>query len=61
MAMASGDFAQNINFAIKTTMLATFLEANQISMQPGVTTGAKLDPADLADMAKGMSGFVACQ
>jgi hypothetical protein len=42
-------------------MLATFLEANQISMQPGVTTGAKLDPADLADMAKGMSGFVACQ
>ncbi|CAX26369.1 putative serine-type endopeptidase with a peptidoglycan binding-like domain [Methylorubrum extorquens DM4] len=61
MAMASGDFAQNINFAIKTTMLATFLEANQISMQPGVTTGAKLDPADLADAAKGMSGFVVCQ
>ena len=61
MAMASGDFAQNINFAIKTTMLATFLEANQVSMQPGVTTGAKLDPADLADVAKSMSGFVACQ
>jgi len=61
MAMASGDFAQNINFAIKTTMLATFLEANQVSMQPGVTTGAKLDPADLADAAKSMSGFVACQ
>jgi len=61
MAMASGDFAQNINFAIKTTMLATFLEANQISMQPGITTGAKLDPADLADAAKSMSGFVACQ
>lgn len=61
MAMASGDFAQNINFAIKTTMLATFLEANQISMQPGATTGAKLDPADLADAARSMSGFVACQ
>ncbi|KQO74528.1 peptidoglycan-binding protein [Methylobacterium sp. Leaf88] len=61
MAMASGDFAQNINFAIKTTMLATFLEANQVTMQPGVTTGAKLDPADLADAAKSMSGFVACQ
>lgn len=61
MALASGDFAQNINFAIKTTMLATFLEANQISMQPGSTSGTKLDPADLADAAKGMSGFVACQ
>ncbi|WP_292495408.1 serine protease, partial [Methylobacterium sp.] len=59
MAMASGDFAQNINFAIKTTMLATFLEANQMSMQTGVTNGAKLDPADLADSAKGMSGFIA--
>lgn len=61
MAIASGDFAQNINFAIKTTLVATFLEANQITMQPGSTTDTKLDPADLAEAAKGMSGFVACQ
>lgn len=40
MAEASGAFAQNIDFAIETTLLATFLEANQMSMQPGVTTGA---------------------
>ncbi|ACA20681.1 Peptidoglycan-binding domain 1 protein [Methylobacterium sp. 4-46] len=61
VALASGDFPQNINFAIKSTMLATFLESNQIAIQPGTTTGAKLDPADLADSAKAMSGFVACQ
>ncbi|WP_411904057.1 trypsin-like peptidase domain-containing protein [Methylorubrum thiocyanatum] len=61
MAVASGDFAQNINFAIKASMLSTFLEANQIEIQTGNTTGTKLDPADLADAAKGMSAFVACQ
>ncbi|MFE1602343.1 trypsin-like peptidase domain-containing protein [Methylobacterium sp. ID0610] len=61
VAIASGDFPQNINFAIKSTMLATFLESNQITTQPGTTTGTKLDPADLADTAKAMSGFVSCQ
>ncbi|QRE75513.1 serine protease [Methylobacterium aquaticum] len=61
VALASGDFPQNINFAIKSTMLATFLESNQVTIQPGMTTGTKLDPADLADAAKAMSGFVACQ
>lgn len=61
VAMASGDFAQNINFAIKTTMLATFLEANQVAMQLGLTTGAKLDPADLAEAARSISGFVTCR
>ncbi len=61
VALASGDFPQNINFAIKSTMLATFLESNQIAIQSGTTTGTKLDPADLAEAAKAMSGFVACQ
>lgn len=61
VALASGDFPQNINFAIKTNMLGTFLESNQIAIQQGATTGAKLDPADLADAAKAMAGFVACQ
>ncbi|VUD70021.1 Putative serine protease HhoA [Methylobacterium symbioticum] len=61
VALASGDFPQNINFAIKTNMLGTFLESNQIAIQQGATIGAKLDPADLADAAKAMAGFVACQ
>ncbi|WP_245291174.1 trypsin-like peptidase domain-containing protein [Methylobacterium aquaticum] len=61
VALASGDFPQNINFAIKSTMLATFLESNQIAIQPGTTAGIKLDPADLAEAAKAMTGFVACQ
>ncbi|MGX7707501.1 trypsin-like peptidase domain-containing protein [Methylobacterium sp. Gmos1] len=61
VALASGDFPQNINFAIKSTMLATFLESNQVAVHPGSTTGTRLDPADLADTAKAVSGFVACQ
>lgn len=61
VAIASGDFPQNINFAIKSTMLATFLESNQVAIQAGTATGTRLDPADLADAAKAMSGFVACQ
>jgi serine protease Do len=61
VALASGDFPQNINFAIKSTMLATFLESNQVAVQPGSPMGTRLDPADLADTAKAVSGFVACQ
>jgi serine protease Do len=61
MAAASGDFAQNVNFAIKSNTLIGFLESNQIKVQPGTASGNKLDPADIADAAKEMSGFVACQ
>lgn len=61
VAVASGDFPQNINFAIKGAILASFLESNGLTVTPGAITGAKLDPADLADTAKGFSGLVACQ
>ncbi|GJD52989.1 hypothetical protein OPKNFCMD_5758 [Methylobacterium crusticola] len=61
MAAASGDFAQNINFAIKSSALVSFLDSNQIGIKTGTSSGIKLDPPDLADTAKGMSGLVACQ
>ncbi|MCJ2135126.1 serine protease [Methylobacterium sp. J-026] len=61
VAIASGDFPQNINFAIKGAILASFLESNGVTIMPGSITGAKLDPADLADAAKTVSGLVACQ
>lgn len=61
VALASGDFPQNINFAIKGTILASFLESNGLTITPGATTGPKLEPPDLADAAKAVSGFVACQ
>ena len=61
MAAASGDFAQNVNFAIKSAILSNFLETNRITATIGTASTTKLDPADLADAAKAMSGFVACQ
>ena len=61
VAMSSGDFPQNINFAIKSSALASFLESNGVTITPGSITGQKLDPADLADVAKAVSGLVACQ
>lgn len=61
VALAFGDFPQNINFAIKGAILASFLESNGVTVTPGSITGAKLDPADLADAAKAVSGLVACQ
>ena len=61
VAIASGDFPQNINFAIKGAILASFLESNGVTITPGSITAQKLDPADLADAAKAVSGLVACQ
>lgn len=61
VAIASGDFPQNINFAIKGVILAAFLESNGVSVTPGSITGSKLDAPDLADAAKAVSALVACQ
>ncbi len=34
VAIASGDFRQNINFAIKGAILASFLESNGVTITP---------------------------
>jgi serine protease Do len=60
MLVTQGDIAQNVNFAIKASIVASFLEANGV----GTATGAAaqpMQPADLADQAKAMSVFVECQ
>jgi S1-C subfamily serine protease len=60
MLATNGDIAQNVNFAIKASIVVSFLEANGV----GYTTGAAsqlMQPADLADQAKAMSVFVECQ
>ncbi len=60
MVATNGDIAQNVNFAIKSSIVASFLEANGV----GYATGAAaqpMQPADLADQAKGISVYVECQ
>jgi S1-C subfamily serine protease len=61
IAAQGGDLPQNVNFAIKAAILATFLDSNRITFQTATTTTKPLEPADLADLAKAISGFVVCR
>ena len=61
MAMNNGDLPQNVNFAVKSAILTTFLDANRVSYATGTIAPKLLEPADLADQARAMSGFVVCR
>lgn len=60
IAQASGDFPQNVNFALKASIVASFLDTNGIKYG-SVSTSPNIKPEDLADQAKAMSVFVMCQ
>ncbi len=61
VASESGDLPQNVNFAVKSAIVATFLDANRVSYAAGVAGGKAMEPADIADAARAMSGFVVCR
>ena len=54
MASASGDLPQNVNFAVKSAVVATFLDANRVTYRTGSPGGAAMQPADIADAARAM-------
>lgn len=60
VAAAQGDLPQNVNFAVKSSVAISFLDANQIPYEPG-SPADKLDTADLAEKAKKASVFIRCQ
>jgi serine protease Do len=60
MVATNGDIPQNVNFAIKGTLAASFLESNRVPLEQG--GGAQVIPsADLADQAKLMSVLIRCE
>ncbi len=61
MASNSGDLPQNVNFAVKSAIVANFLDANRVTYKVGLATGNPMEPADIADRARAMSGFVVCR
>ncbi len=61
MVMASDDLPQNVNFAVKSAMVAAFLDANRVAYKVSTPGGKALEPADIADQARAMSGFVVCR
>jgi serine protease Do len=58
-AASSGDIPQNVNFAVKSTVLSHFLDMNRVGYVTGNLTNA-LKPADLAEKARDMSVQVVC-
>lgn len=61
VAMRAGDLPQNVNFAVKAAILSAFLDANRVAYTLGVTAATPLAPADIADQARAISGFVMCK
>jgi serine protease Do len=60
MLATNGDIPQNVNFAIKASVAANFLQTNGVKYENGDAT-LQLQPADIADQAKSMSVFVECR
>jgi len=59
MVATNGDIAQNVNFAIKASVAANFLESHGVTYKTG-SLGAAMQPADIADLAKAISVYVKC-
>ena len=60
MLATNGDIPQNVNFAIKSSIVTNFLDTNGASYAQGAAT-QPMQPADLADQAKAMSVFIECE
>jgi S1-C subfamily serine protease len=60
VAAAVGDLPQNVNFAIKGSVAANFLDTNRIPFETG-SSATVMGAADLADHAQGVSAFILCK
>jgi S1-C subfamily serine protease len=60
MLATNGDIPQNVNFAIKSSIVTNFLDTNSASYAQGAST-QPMQPAELADQAKAMSIFIECE
>jgi S1-C subfamily serine protease len=59
VAEINGDLMQNVNFALKASIVASFLDINGVRYVPG-SDSSHLRPEELADRAKSMSVFILC-
>lgn len=60
-AEAFNDLPQNVNFAIKASVVTIFLEANKVDYASGSLGAIPLSSADLAEGAKSISVFIECR
>ncbi len=59
VASATGDIPQNVNFALNSNVLRSFLDANNIDYRDA-PPGPALPPADIADRAKAFTVLIEC-
>lgn len=60
-AELTGDMPQNVNFAIKSATVVSFLDTAGVSYETGSKAGDTLAAPDLADVAKRLSVFIICK
>lgn len=59
IALKHGDIPQNINFAIKASVMLSFLETNGVTLS-GTPSSKKMEPVDLAEHLRSFSVRVDC-
>ena len=59
MAKYTGDIPQNVNFAIKTSLVRDFLGANNIDYEIAEST-QEMETADIAEKAEQFTVLVVC-
>jgi trypsin-like peptidase len=60
MVRATGDIPQNVNFAIRASTVANFLEINRITYEPATNTAA-LPNTQVAEQAEAASVQLECR
>ncbi len=60
VARLTNDVAQNVNFAIKSSIAIKFLEANGVTVPLDRVKKDKMEPADIADRAKDFTVRILC-
>ncbi len=58
--IGTGNFPQNINFAIKSTVVSTFLDANHVTFSTNVLSEG-VDITKVAEVGREISAFIVCQ
>jgi serine protease Do len=61
MAVATDDLPQNVNFAIKGYVIASFLDANKVKTNPPQHREKPMETTGIAEVAQGVSVFIACR
>jgi S1-C subfamily serine protease len=60
IAKESGDLPQNVNFAVKASHAASFLDAHGIAMRPAPAGSEALSGPDLAERLRKASVLIVC-